>query len=138
VSPAKARFLLDSDTCIYALSQRHPELSRRLNRLKPGEAALAAAAYGELRFGAEKSQRRDDALLRLAALTRVAPVLPLTDAAGARYGVIRAELERAGTPIGGNDLWIAAQALAEKLVLVSHNRREFARVRGLKLQDWME
>jgi tRNA(fMet)-specific endonuclease VapC len=57
--------------------------------------------------------------------------------AGTRYGEIRAELERRGRPIGANDTWIAAHALAEDLTLVTNNMREFARVPGLRLENWM-
>jgi tRNA(fMet)-specific endonuclease VapC len=64
-------------------------------------------------------------------------VIPLEPPADVRYGEVRAALEAAGTPIGGNDLLIAAQALALDLVLVTNNEREFARVGGLKLENWL-
>jgi tRNA(fMet)-specific endonuclease VapC len=87
-------------------------------------------------FGISKSQRRADALLRLDALQQIAEVKELPVDAAAHYGEIRAQLERAGTPIGNNDLWIAAHARAAGLILVTNNEREFARVPELKLENW--
>ena len=71
-------------------------------------------------------------------LVALLPVLPLPQAAGEAYGAIRADLERRGEVIGNNDLWIAAHALAAGLILATNNRREFARVGGLQLADWLE
>ena len=71
-------------------------------------------------------------------LVALLPVLPLPQAAGDAYGSIRADLERRGEVIGNNDLWIAAHALAAGLTLATNNRREFARVGGLQLADWLE
>ena len=130
-----ARFLLDADICIYAL-RRVPAVLRRFDKLKQGEALISAIAYGELLFGASKSRAPDDARANITALVSIAAVasLPL-DAAG-YYADIRHALEAKGTPIGGNDLWIAAHAQASGLILVTNNQREFTRVRGLKLQNW--
>lgn len=70
-------------------------------------------------------------------LISILPVTPLPTEAGNHYGRIRSTLERAGTPIGNNDLWIAAHALAENLILVTNNEREFARIDGLRLENWV-
>ena len=72
------------------------------------------------------------------ALQSLIPVIAPDDAVGASYGAIRAQLERAGTPIGNNDLWIAAHALALGVTLVSNNTREFERIPKLKLANWVE
>jgi len=65
------------------------------------------------------------------------PVLPIPENTGNTYGVIRASLESKGTPIGNNNLWIAAHAKAETLILVTNNEKEFQRVPGLKIQNWV-
>ena len=130
------RYLLDTDTCIY-LRQRRPEnVLRHFAKLKVGEAAISVITYGELFYGVEKNAQSNVAFDRLTELTTLLPVLPLTFESAKAYGSIRAELERTGRLIGGNDLWIAAHARAEGLTLVTNNEKEFRRVRGLKLQNW--
>jgi tRNA(fMet)-specific endonuclease VapC len=104
--------------------------------LQPGEAVISAITYGELAYGAQKSQLREQAaeqLTELAALLRVQEMPPL---AGQFYGTMRAALEASGELIGNNDLWIAAHAKAAELVLVTNNEREFRRIKGLKIQNW--
>jgi tRNA(fMet)-specific endonuclease VapC len=130
------RYLLDTNICIYIRQNRPPEVLRRFQSLRPGEAVLSVITFGELRYGAAKSSQRAAALERLAELAGLLPVLPLPAAAADSYGAIRAELERKGQLIGNNDLWIAAHASAAGLILVTNNQREFRRVRGLKIQNW--
>jgi tRNA(fMet)-specific endonuclease VapC len=132
-----ARYLLDTDTCIY-LRQRRPEsVIRRFAKLGIGEAAISVVTFGELSYGVEKNAQSGVSFERLAELTTLLLVLPLTVEAAKAYGVIRAELERSGRMIGSNDLWIAAHAKAEGLTLVTNNQNEFRRVSGLKLQNWV-
>ncbi len=131
-----ARFLLDTNICIYIRQKRPPEVLARFEKLKVGDAALSVITYGELLYGAQKSKQRDVALARLADLVSLLPVLDLPSAAANEYGEIRAVLEAKGETIGGNDLWIAAHAKVEGLVVVTNNEREFKRVPGLKVQNW--
>ena len=86
--------------------------------------------------GASKSGSPDAARAHLQALTTVAAIEPVPVEAAAHYAEIRHGVETKGTPIGGNDLWIAAHAKAAKLTLVTNNEREFRRVSGLKVQNW--
>jgi tRNA(fMet)-specific endonuclease VapC len=131
-----ARYLLDTNICIYIRQSRPEEVLRRFRRLRPGEAALSVITYGELFYGAAKSTQRTTALDRLRELLRLLPALALPESAGEAYGSIRADLESKGEMIGNNDLWIAAHAVASGLTLVTNNEREFRRVRGLKVQNW--
>jgi tRNA(fMet)-specific endonuclease VapC len=131
------RFLLDTNICIYIRRQRPPAVLARFQRLKPGEAVLSVITYGELVYGAEKSQSREQAMMRLAELAGLMPVMDLPSQAGQFYGAIRAALEANGETIGNNDLWIAAHAKAAGLTLVTNNEREFRRVEGLKMQNWV-
>lgn len=131
-----ARYLLDTNICIYIRQKRPPSVLARFARLKPGEAVLSVITYGELLYGAEKSRERTLALARLQELISLLPVLELPLEASARYGQFRADLEKRGEIIGGNDLWIAAHAQATGLILVTNNEREFRRIKGLKLQNW--
>ncbi|HEX7892609.1 MAG TPA: type II toxin-antitoxin system VapC family toxin [Terriglobales bacterium] len=132
----EARFLLDTNICIYIRQKKPIELLRRFEKLSAGEAAISVITYGELAYGAEKSGHRSAALERLRQLILVLPALPLPEDAAHVYGKIRCELESGGEMIGNNDLWIAAHALSSQLILVTNNEREFSRVRGLKLQNW--
>jgi tRNA(fMet)-specific endonuclease VapC len=130
------RYLLDTNICIYIAKQRPPEVAGRFESLRPGEVGMSMISYGELLFGAEKSQQPQPATERLQRLAELVPVLSLPDESPRHYARIRAELERAGTPIGANDLWIASHALASGLILVSNNLREFGRIAGLAAENW--
>jgi tRNA(fMet)-specific endonuclease VapC len=131
-----ARYMLDTDICIYMTKRQPPGLLKRLQRLSPGQAVLSVITFGELEFGAAKSQAQERAREVLDELISLLPVLPLPADAAGHYGQIRAELETKGRPIGNNDLWIAAHARAEDLVLVTHNPGEFKRVPRLRVESW--
>lgn len=133
----EARYLLDTNICIYIRQNRPEQVLRRFRRLRPGEAALSVITFGELICGAHKSAHRSEAVERLRELAILLPPLPLPESAAESYGSIRAALEARGEIIGNNDLWIAAHAVAADLILVTNNEKEFRRVRGLKLQNWI-
>jgi tRNA(fMet)-specific endonuclease VapC len=130
------RYLLDTNICIYIRQKRPAQVLERFTQLNVGEAFLSVVTFGELLYGVAKSQHRIAALEKLDALVSFLPVLPLPAAAAEHYGKLRAELEQKGQSIGGNDLWIAAHALAEGLVLVSNDEREFRRIPGLTVENW--
>jgi tRNA(fMet)-specific endonuclease VapC len=132
------RYLLDTNVCIDYLSGRHPQVARRLRRLRPRSVAVSAIAAAELRYGAEKIARAAENGARLDALFEDMAVLDFDPESARHYGRLRAALETAGTPIGPNDMLIAAQALAHDLVLVSANEDEFRRVAGLRVENWRE
>ncbi len=131
-----ARYLLDTNICIYIQRQRPPEVLAHFQKLKPGDAVISVITWGELLYGAEKSQHRGKVLQLLQEFAVLVPVMPVPESTGHTYGAIRAALEAKGEPIGNNDLWIAAHAKAAGLVLVTNNEREFVRVPGLKVKNW--
>lgn len=131
------RYLLDSNICIYLMKRRSPALVRRLDSLA-ASCALSVIVYGELCFGQAASSRPAEAGAHLAALLETIQVLPLPLDTAVRYGEIRAHLERMGRPIGANDTWIAAHALAANLILVTNNEREFRRVPRLRVENWVK
>ena len=131
-----ARYMLDTNICIYLRQNRPPEVIARFRQMQHGDAALSVITYGELLYGAERSQQRTQALESLARLVSLLSVLPLPGEAAAAYSEIRAALEARGEMIGGNDLWIAAHAKSAGVILVTNNEREFKRIPGLKLQNW--
>ena len=132
------RFLLDTNICIYIRRQRPPAVLSRFRQLQPGEAVLSVITYGELVYGAEKSQFREHAHRQLAELAALLPVMELPMRVGEFYGSIRAALAAEGGMIGNNDLWIAAHARTAGLILVTNNEREFRRIQGLEIQNWAE
>ena len=132
------RFLLDTNICIYIRRRRPPEILKRFQSLQVGEAAISVITFGELIYGAEKSEQREAAMRQLEELASLLRVLPLPADAGRSYGALRAELETDGRVIGNNDLWIAAHAKAAKLIMVTNNEREFQRVSGLEIQNWVK
>jgi tRNA(fMet)-specific endonuclease VapC len=131
-----ARYLLDTNICIYIAKHNPPVVRERFSRHSSSELAMSVITLGELRFGAEKSQSREQSLAGVAKLEQLIPVYALSEAAGEHYGQIRATLSRIGRPIGNNDLWLAAHARAEGWILVTNNEREFIRVPGLQVENW--
>ena len=130
------RYLLDTNTCIQFLNSRNSALQRRLAAISRDDVAICQIVKAELIYGAYRSARREANLALLARFFSQFVSLPFDDASAEIYGRIRAELVRAGTPIGPNDLMIAAIALAHDAILVTHNVREFGRVEGLRFEDW--
>ena len=131
------KYLLDTNICIYLTKQQHPALTARFQALLEGEVGMSVITFGELQFGAQKSQQRKQVLSSLEKLSLAIPVLAKTIDTSLHYGEIRASLQNQGTPIVNNDLWIAAHARAEGLILVTNNVREFERVSDLKLENWV-
>jgi tRNA(fMet)-specific endonuclease VapC len=129
------RYLLDTNICI-AYKKRKPGVPERVNSLPLGEAVMSLVTWGELVLGAEKSQYRERSFEILQRVREIIPVLGMEEKVGNHYGAIRGSLEKAGQPIGPNDMWIAAHALAHDLKLVTNNTGEFSRVAGLALEDW--
>lgn len=132
------RYLLDTDICIYIAKKKPVRVLARLEQMKPGDVGMSIVTYLELVYGAWKSQAMEANLARIEQLEVLIPAQPLGTGAARHYGRLRAELEAAGTPIGGYDLMIAAHALSLGLTLVTNNVREFSRVRGLRLSNWAE
>lgn len=132
------RYLLDTNICIYIAKHNPPEVRERFVRHSADELVMSAITLGELRFGAEKSQNRERALAVIDQLLEVLQIAPLSESAAEHYGQIRAALQRSGQIIGNNDLWLAAHARAEGWTLVTNNEREFLRVDGLSVENWVK
>lgn len=128
--------LLDTNACIRILNRSSEPLIARLEATPPDQVRLCSVVKAELLHGARRSSRVEENLQLLSRFFAPIASLPFDDRSAAEYGVIRADLERAGTPIGPNDLLIASTARAHDLTLVTHNLREFSRVAGLRIEDW--
>lgn len=130
------RYLLDTNICIYVIKHRPTVVRETFNR-QHGRMAVSAITLAELMHGAEKSTDPPRNLAVVEDFCSRLVVLPYSTKAAIHYGSIRSELERAGRPIGVTDLHIAAHARSEGLVLVTNNMREFERVKGIMLKNWV-
>jgi len=130
------RYLLDTNTCIYIINRRPAQVFDRFAGRRIGEIAISSITGAELAFGVAKSgsERNRQALDKFLAPLEI---LPFDEAAMHRYGLLRSQLERQGQPIGALDLLIAGHALALDVTLVTNNLREFKRVSGLRLENWV-
>lgn len=128
-------FLLDTDTCIYALKQNENVLQQLLSTARE-EVSVSVITEAELRTGAAKSSSPVKTLHFVENFLRPLTLIDFTSEDAIAYATVRAKLERAGTPIGPLDTLIASQAIARKLTLVSNNEREFRRVVGLAIVNW--
>ena len=128
-------FLLDTDTCIYALKQNASVIAQLLSKSRE-EIIVSVITEAELRTGAAKSSSPARTLQLVENFLRPLAIAEFTSDDAIAYSQVRAKLERAGTPIGPLDTLIAAQAVARELTLVSNNEREFRRVHGLHVENW--
>ena len=133
------RYMLDTNTLVYVLNARprHQAVIERFKHEKPRDMVVSSVTLAELRFGIEKSALRDTSHLALRRVLEALNVVAFEAHAAERYGVVRAHLEAAGKPIGPLDTLIAAHALCLNLILVTNNTREFSRVQGLRVENWV-
>ena len=131
------RFMLDTDVCIYLIRRHPPGLLRRLRRHAVGAVGISSISLAELAFGAAKSQQPERNHAALEEFVLPLHVAPFDDSAAKFYGGVRAGLESTGSSIGPLDTLIAAHAISLGATLVTHNTREFSRVKGLRLTDWI-
>lgn len=132
------RYLLDTNICIYVIRRRPPQVLARFQRCAVGDIGLSTVTLAELQYGVAKSAFPERNQEALTAFTLPLEILPFDAPAAAAYGPIRATLERQGTPIGAMDLLIAAHAVSLGVILVTNNPREFGRVPGLQVENWVD
>ena len=129
-------YMLDASICIYVIKNRPPALRERFHSLAD-HLCVSSITLGELIYGAGKSSRPMEDLAVVEQFAARLQILPFADKAAAHYGNIRAQLERAGRPAGVYDMMIGGHARSEGLVLVSNNLREFERMDGLRIENWV-
>jgi tRNA(fMet)-specific endonuclease VapC len=129
-------YMLDTDTCSYVIRERPIGVLERFRKLSMDQVCISAVTYGELIYGVERSSSKrinrpivDDFVQHL-------DIIEWGKQAAERYGKVRAELETGGTPIGAMDMMIAAHAKSIKAALVTNNRKHFAKVKGLRIENW--
>jgi tRNA(fMet)-specific endonuclease VapC len=130
------QYMLDTDICIHVMKRHPTPLQERFSRLAE-HLSISSITLAELHYGAQKSARRMDNLAAIEGFAARLAVLTFTRAAAAHYGDVRATLERIGKTAGSNDMLIAAHARSEGLIVVTNNEREFRRIDGLQVENWL-
>ena len=130
------KYLLDTNIIIYTIKNRPQRVRETFNR-RTGALAISTVTLGELIYGAERSAQPERNLSVVEEMAERLAVLPFDAKAASQSAQVRAELYRIGTPIGPYDMMIAGHARAEGLVLVTNNMKEFERVGGLRLENWV-
>lgn len=128
--------MLDTNICIYVMTRRPPSVRARLESAD-GSICISAISLAEFYYGAENSSRVRQNVEAVERFAGGIAVLPFDGNAAAHFGKIRAELRRAGTPVGVQDMLIGAHARSAGLTLVTNNRREFDRILGLRVENWV-
>ena len=130
------KYMLDTNIVAFAKNNRPEIVLERMGQFEPEDLCVSSITLAELEYGVFNSSNPDRNQLALTLFLANTEVVPFGDDAAVEYGRIRADLRRKGTPIGANDLLIAAHAKALGMTLVTNNTREFSRVEGLMLEDW--
>lgn len=130
------QYMLDTNICIYVIKNYPPELRERFNNFAE-QLCMSSITLAELYYGAEKSARRLDNLRAIEQFCARLEVLAFSAKAAAHFGQIRGDIERVGTPVGPLDMLIGAHARAEGLIVVTNNTREFPRLPGVRVENWV-
>jgi tRNA(fMet)-specific endonuclease VapC len=129
-------YMLDTNICIYVMKNYPLDLREKFNSLAE-QLCISSITLGELHYGARKSARRVENLTAIEHFVARLEVLTFESKAAAHYGQVRAELERAGTPCGSHDMQIGGHARSEGLIIVTNNTREFSRMPGIRVENWV-
>jgi tRNA(fMet)-specific endonuclease VapC len=130
--------MLDTNICIYAIKHKPEKLFQKLQEVEPEDVCVSSVTYAELVHGVEKSAAVEKNRLALSLMLANIEIMDFDVDATIYYGKIRANLEKKGTPIGPLDMMIADHAQSLAYTLVTNNVREFSRVEGLKIKNWIE
>ncbi|MFH1950226.1 MAG: type II toxin-antitoxin system VapC family toxin [Pseudomonadota bacterium] len=129
--------MLDTNTCIHLIKHRPASIQRKLFPLPVGEVAISSMVSAELWYGVAYSQKRKENEAALKDFLQYVDILDWPKEAALLYGEIRAKLRTKGTPIGAMDLLIAVHGLFLNTIFVTDNQKEFERVPGLKIENWV-
>ena len=130
-------YLLDTNICIYIINKHSKNAVKKMINLNPQDIKISSITVAELEYGASKSERRDKNRSALRDFLSPFEIIPFCTQDAEIYGIIRAELEHSGAPIGPYDMQLAAQALARDYIFVTNNTAEFSRIKKLKLENWV-
>ena len=132
------KYLLDTNICIYLIKKHPPEVLEKFRQHSPQEVAISIITLFELQYGVEKSQYRQRSEDALSKFIRPLNIIDQDRSSALESAKIRAQLELQGLPIGPYDLLIAGLARSQNMTLVTNNTREFERIAGLHIENWVE
>jgi len=131
------KYLLDTNICIYIIKKKPEKVIKRFKEKKPGDITISSITISELEYGVAKSSKPDINTIALKEFLAPLMVIDYTSKDSEHYGKIRKDLEKKGTPIGAMDLLIASQAISREMILVTNNENEFKRVKGIRIENWV-
>ena len=131
------KYMLDTNICIFVMRGKNKDILNRILKASDDGICISSITLAELTYGVEKSRYRERNLDSLIKFLTLISVKDFNQKAAEEYGRIRTALELKGTVIGPLDMLIASHAISEKLTLISHNTKEFERVEGLMLENWV-
>ena len=132
------RYMLDTNICIYAIKHKPEQVFIRLQEHDPVDICISSVTYAELVHGVEKSKAVEKNRVALALLLANIEIMNFDSYAAEQYGKIRADLEKAGTPIGPLDMMIAGHAMSLEYTVGTNTTKEFDRIHGLKIENWAQ
>jgi len=130
-------FMLDTNTCIYIIKQKPPDVIKRFKQTGISQISISSITLSELLFGVSKSSKPEQNQMALTQFIAPLELLPYDDEVAQYYGDLRAHLEKMGAPIGSLDMLIAVHALSIDCTLVTNNEKEFIRIPNLKIDNWV-
>ena len=131
-------YLLDTNICIYIIKKKPADVLKTLKTKLKKDIYISSITIAELEYGIAKSQFPEKNKIALIEFLSIFNILPFDDNDAVDFGEIKKELEKKGKIIGPMDLLLAAQAKSKKLILVTNNTKEFERVEGLKIENWLQ
>ena len=131
-------YLLDTNICIYCIKKKPVSVLRQLNLKRKLDICVSSITAAELEFGVEKSKYPERNRIALIGFLSVFRSLPFDDRDAQEYGKTRAKLSRDGNIIGPLDILIGSQAKSKNLILVTNNVKEFERIDGLEIENWVD
>ncbi|HOK92782.1 MAG TPA: type II toxin-antitoxin system VapC family toxin [Spirochaetota bacterium] len=131
-------YLLDTNICIYIIKKKPSDVLKTLKKKSKNDIYISSITIAELEYGVAKSQFPEKNKIALIEFLSIFNILPFDDTDAVNFGIIKLELEKKGKIIGPIDLLLAAQAKTKKLILVTNNVKEFERIEGLKIENWVK
>jgi tRNA(fMet)-specific endonuclease VapC len=130
-------YMLDTNICIYVIKQKPENVINRFRQFPISSLAISSITLSELEYGVMKSSKTDQNKFALSQFVAALEIFPYGSDAAQYYGILRAFLEKQGNPIGSLDMLIAAHALSVNCTLVTNNEKEFSRIPGLRIENWI-
>lgn len=131
-------YLFDTNICIYIIKNKYKQIAKKMQEAGLDKICISAITVAELEYGISKSSKKDENRIALLEFLIPFTILNFDQNDARKYGQIRYNLQKAGTPIGNMDLLIGSQALARDMTLITNNEKEFSRIQGLKIENWIK